>query len=43
MKVVSIADGEVLSEEYHDGVVAMRARVSVPVAGHLRKAAVATA
>jgi GTP-binding protein HflX len=36
-------DGEVLSEEYHDGVVAMRARVSVPVAGRLRKAAVATA
>jgi GTPase len=34
-------DGEVLSEEYHDGVVAMRARVSVPVAGRLRKAAVA--
>ncbi|HEY1849627.1 MAG TPA: GTPase HflX [Candidatus Binataceae bacterium] len=36
-------DGEVLSEEYHDGVVAMRARVSVPVAGRLRKAAVASA
>jgi GTP-binding protein HflX len=36
-------DGEVLSEEYHDGVVAMRARVSVPVAGRLRKAAVAIA
>jgi GTPase len=36
-------DGEVLSEEYHDGVVAMRARVSVPVAGRLRKAAVVTA
>ncbi len=36
-------DGEVLSEEYHDGVVAMRARVSVPVAGRLRKAAVAHA
>jgi GTP-binding protein HflX len=35
-------DGEVLSEEYHDGVVAMRARVSVPVAGRLRKAAVAS-
>jgi len=32
-------DGEVLSEEYHDGVVAMRARVSAPVAGRLRKAA----
>jgi GTP-binding protein HflX len=31
-------DGEVLSEEYHDGVVAMRARVSAPVAGRLRKA-----
>jgi GTP-binding protein HflX len=36
-------DGEVLSEEYHDGVVAMRARVSVPIAGRLRKAAVANA
>jgi GTPase len=36
-------DGEVLSEDYHDGVVAMRARVSVPVAGRLRKAAVASA
>jgi GTP-binding protein HflX len=36
-------DGEVLSEEYHDGVIAMRARVSVPVAGRLRKAAVANA
>lgn len=36
-------DGEVLSEEYHDGAVAMRARVSVPVAGRLRKAAVASA
>ena len=34
-------DGEVLSEEYYDGVVAMRARVSLPVAGRLRKAAVA--
>ena len=33
-------DGEVLSEEYSDGVVAMRARVSAPVAGRLRKAAV---
>jgi len=32
-------DGEVLSEEYRDGVVAMRARVSPPVAGRLRKAA----
>ncbi|MBF6561046.1 MAG: GTPase HflX [Candidatus Binataceae bacterium] len=36
-------DGEVLSEEYRDGVVAMRARVSAPVAGRLRKAAVAPA
>lgn len=34
-------DGEVLSEEYRDGVVAMRARVSAPVAGRLRKAALA--
>jgi GTP-binding protein HflX len=32
-------DGEVLSEEYSDGVVSMRARVSAPVAGRLRKAA----
>jgi GTP-binding protein HflX len=32
-------DGEVLSEEYRDGVVSMRARVSAPVAGRLRKAA----
>lgn len=32
-------DGEVLSEEYNDGVVAMRARVSPAVAGRLRKAA----
>jgi GTP-binding protein HflX len=32
-------DGEVLSEEYSDGVVAMRARVSPAVAGRLRKAA----
>jgi len=32
-------DGEVLSEEYGDGVVAMRARVSPAVAGRLRKAA----
>jgi len=31
-------DGEVISEEYRDGVVAMRARVSRPVAGRLRKA-----
>jgi GTP-binding protein HflX len=36
-------DGQVLSEEYHDGVVAMRALVSAPVAGRLRKAALATA
>lgn len=36
-------DGEVLSEEYRDGVVAMRARVSAPVAGRLRKAALAGA
>jgi GTP-binding protein HflX len=34
-------DGEVLSEEYSDGVVAMRALVSAPVAGRLRKAALA--
>ena len=32
-------DGEVLSEEYNDGLVSMRARVSAPVAGRLRKAA----
>ncbi len=32
-------DGEVLSEEYRDGVVSMRARVSAPLAGRLRKAA----
>jgi GTP-binding protein HflX len=32
-------DGEVLSEEYRDGVVDMRALVSRPVAGRLRKAA----
>lgn len=36
-------DGEVISEEYRDGVVAMRVRVSPPVAGRLRKAAVAEA
>jgi GTPase len=36
-------DGQVLSEEYHDDVVAMRALVSAPVAGRLRKAALATA
>ncbi|HYK65023.1 MAG TPA: GTPase, partial [Patescibacteria group bacterium] len=35
-------DGEVLSEEYRDGVVSVRARVSAPVAGRLRKAAAAT-
>jgi hypothetical protein len=32
-------DGEILSEEYTDGVVAMRVRVSAPVAGRLRKIA----
>jgi GTPase len=32
-------DGEVLSEEYRDGTVSMRARVSAPLAGRLRKAA----
>ncbi len=36
-------DGEVISEEYRDGVVSMRARVSSPVAGRLRKAALAEA
>jgi GTP-binding protein HflX len=36
-------EGEVLSEEYRDGVVAMRARVSPPVAGRLRKANLAEA
>jgi hypothetical protein len=36
-------DGEVLSEEYRDGVVSMRARVSRPVAGRLRKAALVDA
>jgi GTP-binding protein HflX len=36
-------DGEVLSEEYHDGTVAMRALVSAPVAGRLRKAALVIA
>lgn len=35
-------DGEVLSEEYRDDVVSVRARVSAPVAGRLRKAAAAT-
>jgi GTP-binding protein HflX len=34
-------DGEVLDEEYRDGAVALRARVSAPVAGRLRKAAIA--
>ncbi len=34
-------DGEVLDEEYRDGTVALRARVSAPVAGRLRKAAIA--
>jgi 50S ribosomal subunit-associated GTPase HflX len=33
-------DGEVVSEEYQDGVVSMRAFVSAAVAGRLRKAAV---
>src|SRR3982074_3258009 len=32
-------DGEVLGEEYSDGTVSLRARVSAPVAGRLRKAA----
>ena len=36
-------DGEVLSEEYSDGKVAMRALVSATVAGRLRKAALARA
>ncbi|HSR58252.1 MAG TPA: GTPase HflX, partial [Candidatus Binataceae bacterium] len=36
-------DGQVLSEEYHDGRVAMRALVSSAVAGRLRKAALTTA
>jgi GTP-binding protein HflX len=34
-------DGEVLDEEYRDGAVTLRARVSAPVAGRLRKAAIA--
>jgi GTPase len=34
-------DGEVLGEEYRDGTVSLRARVSAPVAGRLRKAAIA--
>jgi len=33
-------DGEVLGEEYSDGTVSLRARVSAPVAGRLRKAAI---
>ena len=33
-------DGEIVTEEYHDGVVSVRARVSPAVAGRLRKAAV---
>jgi GTPase len=33
-------DGEILSEDYQDGVVSMRALVSTPLAGRLRKAAV---
>jgi GTP-binding protein HflX len=36
-------DGEVLSEQYYDGKVSMRARVSAPVAGRLRKADLAAA
>ena len=36
-------DGEVLSEEYNDGHVSMRALVSAPVAGRLRKAAALSA
>jgi GTP-binding protein HflX len=36
-------EGEVISEEYRDGVVAMRVRVSPPVAGRLRKANLAEA
>ena len=35
-------DGQVLSEEYHDGRVEMRALVSRPMAGRLRKAALAS-
>ena len=34
-------DGEVLGEEYSDGTLSLRARVSAPVAGRLRKAAIA--
>jgi GTP-binding protein HflX len=33
-------DGEVLGEEYNNGTVALWARVSAPVAGRLRKAAI---
>ncbi len=36
-------DGEVLSEEYADGRVAMKALVTAPLAGRLRKAAMASA
>ncbi|HKV55845.1 MAG TPA: GTPase HflX [Candidatus Binataceae bacterium] len=36
-------DGEILSEEYQDGVVSMRALVSAAVAGRLRKAALSAA
>jgi GTPase len=36
-------EGRVLSEEYHDGVVSMRALVTPAVAGRLRKAAAASA
>jgi len=36
-------EGEVLAEEYHDGIVAMRARVGHRLAGRLRKAALAGA
>jgi hypothetical protein len=36
-------DGEILSEEYADGVVSMRALVSAAVAGRLRKAALTAA
>jgi len=36
-------DGEILSEEYRDGLVALSARVSAPVAGRLRKAGIALA
>jgi len=36
-------DGEILSEEYANGVVSMRALVSVAVAGRLRKAALGIA